>query len=56
MEKIIKCISCKREISESGSVTFKCPNCAKHVITRCKYCREIASKYVCPSCNFSGPN
>ncbi|MEK6841222.1 MAG: zinc finger domain-containing protein [Nanoarchaeota archaeon] len=56
MDKKLVCISCKKEISESGSVSFKCPNCLKYDITRCRHCRELASRYVCPSCNFSGPN
>ena len=56
MDKKLVCISCKKEISSPGSVNFKCPNCLKQDIVRCRHCREIASRYVCPKCDFSGPN
>ena len=52
----LKCLSCKKEVSEAGSVSFKCPNCLKYEIVRCRHCREIATRYVCPLCSFSGPN
>lgn len=56
MEKQL-CISCKKEITnQPGSVKFKCPNCGKTDIIRCKHCREIVSKYKCPNCQFIGPN
>jgi predicted RNA-binding Zn-ribbon protein involved in translation (DUF1610 family) len=51
------CSSCKKDISnEQGAVKFKCPNCGKTVIVRCKNCRKIAAKYECPECGFMGPN
>ena len=56
MDKKLVCISCKKEIHEGGAVSFKCPNCGKFQITRCKHCREIAARYICPACSFSGPN
>ncbi|MFH1590861.1 MAG: zinc finger domain-containing protein [archaeon] len=39
-----------------GSVIFKCPKCGKSVIARSRHEREIAVRYTCPSCGFSGPN
>ena len=52
-----KCISCKKEImNDSRSVKFKCPKCGKQLITRCGHCRQIASRYTCPECGFTGPN
>ncbi len=56
MEELI-CSSCKKKISNSvGTAKFKCPNCGKMDIVRCKHCREIAAKYTCANCNFTGPN
>ncbi len=55
MVKSNVCNSCKREVLE-GAAIFKCPNCGKFDIIRCRHCREIAAKYVCKSCSFSGPN
>jgi len=53
----LKCSSCKKRITNiSGSVKFKCPACGKTEIVRCKHCREIVAKYVCPECKFEGPN
>ncbi len=57
MENKVKCSSCHKELTNiSGSVTFKCPNCNKSKIVRCYNCRQIAAKYTCPECEFSGPN
>ena len=56
MEIALKCTSCKKEINSPGAVKFKCPNCLKHDIVRCRHCRELASRYVCQLCGFSGPN
>jgi len=51
------CASCKKSIKNiTGTAMFKCPKCGKYEIIRCKHCREIAVKYVCPECEFSGPN
>jgi len=51
------CNSCKKLIANMrGSVNFKCPNCSKYDIIRCTSCRKLATKYVCPECNFEGPN
>ncbi|MFH1439037.1 MAG: zinc finger domain-containing protein [Candidatus Woesearchaeota archaeon] len=56
-EKELKCTSCNRSIvNEQGSAKFKCPECLKYDIIRCKACREKAIKYICPNCNFEGPN
>ncbi|MBI2546652.1 RNA-binding protein [Candidatus Woesearchaeota archaeon] len=51
------CNSCKTKVTNSkGTARFMCPNCSKHEIVRCMHCREISAKYVCPQCNFTGPN
>ncbi|MDD4878260.1 MAG: zinc finger domain-containing protein [Candidatus Nanoarchaeia archaeon] len=51
------CQSCKKELTnDKGSAVFKCPQCLKYEIKRCRHCREIGARYVCPSCGFSGPN
>ena len=51
------CNSCKKKVTNlKGTTHFKCPNCLKDEIIRCGHCRKIASRYVCPSCGFSGPN
>ena len=51
------CISCKKNImNNQGAAVFLCPSCGKQEIVRCKHCREIATKYKCPSCGFTGPN
>lgn len=56
-EERLICISCKKDISNSrGSVRFKCPECSKYEIIRCRHCREIAAQYKCPECGFTGPN
>lgn len=51
------CSSCKKRITNvHGTTRFKCPKCGKQVITRCRSCRERATKYKCPECEFEGPN
>ncbi|MBU0628090.1 MAG: RNA-binding protein [Nanoarchaeota archaeon] len=51
------CGSCKSITTNiEGSTVFKCPNCGKTDIVRCKHCRSIAAKYKCASCGFEGPN
>jgi len=51
------CSSCKAILTnQSGSTKFQCPSCGKTTIIRCKHCREIAAKYTCSECQFSGPN
>ena len=40
----------------SGSVTFPCPKCGKSTILRSRNEREIAAKYTCSECGFTGPN
>jgi len=37
-------------------VEFPCPKCGKETIRRTKHEREIVTKYVCPACQFEGPN
>ncbi|MBL7054235.1 RNA-binding protein [Candidatus Woesearchaeota archaeon] len=55
-EKFV-CLSCKKRITNTlGTTRFKCPNCAKSEIIRCRHCREIVAKYKCALCNFEGPN
>ncbi|MFH0868449.1 MAG: zinc finger domain-containing protein [Candidatus Woesearchaeota archaeon] len=55
-EKLV-CSSCKKNIANSkGTAVFNCPNCGKQQIIRCMHCRKIAAKYICPACNFEGPN
>ncbi|MFH1376113.1 MAG: zinc finger domain-containing protein [Candidatus Woesearchaeota archaeon] len=50
------CISCKKKIWDlSDVVIFKCPNCLKEDIVRCRECRVKAIKYIC-DCGFEGPN
>ncbi|RJQ15492.1 RNA-binding protein [Candidatus Woesearchaeota archaeon] len=57
MELVRTCISCKKDVAnDTGNVHFLCPNCNKYEIIRCKHCREIVAKFVCPECNFEGPN
>jgi len=57
MEKELACSSCKKRIiNEAGIARFPCPNCGKTELIRCKHCKEIAAKYSCHECNFSGPN
>ncbi|MBW2989181.1 DUF1610 domain-containing protein [Candidatus Woesearchaeota archaeon] len=56
-EEQLKCGSCKALITNiGGSVKFQCPKCGKYTIIRCRHCRQIASKYSCPECGFTGPN
>ncbi len=51
------CISCKKSIANDiGNVKFKCPNCGKYEVIRCKECRQTVSNYECPECGFVGPN
>ncbi|MBN1386586.1 DUF1610 domain-containing protein [Candidatus Woesearchaeota archaeon] len=51
------CLSCNTRITnEKGSTQFPCPKCGKYNIIRCTHCREIATRYTCPNCGFSGPN
>jgi len=57
MKQKLVCSSCKKEIAnDEGTVMFKCPNCGKVEITRCRHCRLSAVKYKCKECNFEGPN
>jgi Zn-ribbon RNA-binding protein len=52
-----QCLSCKIKIAnQKGTVKFMCPSCGKHEIVRCKNCRQTVAKYICPSCEFTGPN
>lgn len=53
----LTCASCGiRVTNDQATVSFPCPNCAKTTITRCKHCREKASRYKCTECGFEGPN
>ena len=40
----------------AGSVTFQCPKCQDSTIIRTRNEREIAAKYTCTKCGFTGPN
>jgi len=57
MAEQLICSSCKTRITNAaGSTQFNCPKCGKVKIIRCNHCRDIAAKYTCPECGFSGPN
>jgi len=56
MERRLQCNSCNIELTGGGNASFKCPSCLKQEIRRCGHCREVAAKYTCASCNFTGPN
>ncbi|MBW2984857.1 DUF1610 domain-containing protein [Candidatus Woesearchaeota archaeon] len=56
MPEELICSSCKKRISAESAARFPCPNCGKAEIVRCAHCREIATKYKCPQCQFEGPN
>ncbi|MEK6839378.1 MAG: zinc finger domain-containing protein [Nanoarchaeota archaeon] len=57
MKGTITCISCHKPLTNSqGSTIFSCPQCGKTQIVRCYACRQIAARYECPECQFSGPN
>ena len=55
MKKELVCNSCHKTIQE-GATIFKCPDCGKEDIIRCMHCKKVGIKYVCSSCDFSGPN
>ena len=48
------CQSCNKEVNVDY-LEFKCPNCLKSRIVRCKHCRETAKTYKCAECGFEGP-
>ncbi len=51
------CSSCKKDTTnDSSAVNFPCPKCAGIEITRCTQCRSNAIPYLCPQCEFKGPN
>ncbi len=57
MKDKLECSSCGVDITnDTGNVRFKCPQCGEQEIIRCRHCREIAAKYTCKKCWFSGPN
>ncbi len=47
------CSSCGRTTEDYTE--FKCPNCGKASIVRCKSCKENINKYACRECSFEGP-
>ena len=53
--EVIRCNSCGVTLSEKGDVSFRCPNCGKAIIGRCRNCRDQSVEYVCPECGFVGP-
>jgi predicted RNA-binding Zn-ribbon protein involved in translation (DUF1610 family) len=42
--------------NDSGSVTFKCPQCGEMTISRSTSERKLATRYKCAKCGFEGPN
>ncbi|MBI2138032.1 DUF1610 domain-containing protein [Candidatus Woesearchaeota archaeon] len=57
MESKPVCISCKSRITNlAGSTAFPCPQCGKYEVIRCNHCRDLAARYQCPECKFTGPN
>ena len=42
--------------NDKGSVIFDCPGCGKQKIVRSYNARQISAQYVCPECDFVGPN
>ena len=57
VKKELVCTSCHAKLTNlKGSTKFMCPSCGKFEIIRCKHCREIAARYTCGNCSFSGPN
>ena len=46
----------KKDSSSQVFVKFTCPNCLKQEIKRTIHEREIATKYECKQCGFTGPN
>lgn len=50
------CISCNKNVLNTVSVRFECPQCGKSEMIRCNHCRKIGAKYKCSSCGFIGPN
>jgi len=56
MEKKLTCNSCNVELNEPGWMKFKCPDCGKSDIYRCRHCRSLGARYECSSCEFTGPN
>ena len=56
-KKTNKCVSMGTEITnDKGSVIFDCPGCGKQKIVRSYDARQISAQYVCPECDFVGPN
>lgn len=52
-----KCLSCNTSVvNDKGAAKFACPSCGQYQVVRCAKCRKIVTKYVCPSCQFEGPN
>lgn len=43
-------------MTQTGSITFNCPQCGKTKITRTTHDRKIATPYKCEACGFEGPN
>ena len=56
MVAALVCLTCKRTISNLRAARFPCPNCGKYEMIRCAECRLNAVPYVCPACEFKGPN
>ena len=53
-QKMKKCTSCGTEVMDRYT-EFKCPNCGKTDIIRCKSCRVLGTKYICDACGWKGP-
>lgn len=52
--KMKKCTSCGTEVMERYT-EFKCPNCGKTDIIRCRSCRVLGTAYTCDVCGWKGP-
>jgi len=51
----LRCSSCGVALSQQGSTSFPCPECAAATIGRCPRCRDQSVHYHCSHCTFEGP-
>ncbi|MDA1196550.1 MAG: zinc finger domain-containing protein [Nanoarchaeota archaeon] len=45
----------ERITNARGSVKFPCPGCNSEIV-RSSHARKLGAQYVCPNCQFLGPN
>ena len=51
-----KCTTCNVDVlTKENFVKFACPNCGEVEIVRCFTCKNLSNKYICKSCQFTGP-